>query len=110
MSLNPHPNKQATEVSFSPKIDSDDHPKLTFNGNQVKQCSSQKHLGLFLDNKLGFNKHLDEKINNCNKIIGMMRKLSLSVSRQSLLTIYKSFVRPNLDYVDIMINHINAPL
>ena len=36
MSLNPDPNKQATQVSFSPKIDSDDHPKLTFNGNQVK--------------------------------------------------------------------------
>ena len=27
-----------------------------------------------------------------------MKKLSTSVSRQSLLTIYKSFVRPNLGY------------
>ena len=32
----------------------------------------------------------------------MMKKLSRSVSRQSLLTIYKSFVRPILDYADIM--------
>ena len=31
-----------------------------------------------------------------------MKKLSLSVSRQSLLTIYKSFVRPNLDYMCII--------
>ena len=30
-----------------------------------------------------------------------MKKLSLILSRQSLLTIYTSFVRPNLDYVDI---------
>ena len=42
-----------------------------------------------LDNKLDFNKHLDKKVNNCNKIIGMMKKLSTSVFRQSLLTIYK---------------------
>ena len=31
-----------------------------------------------------------------------MKKLSISVSRQSLLTIYKSLVRPNLDYVEII--------
>ena len=50
-------------VLFSRKVNSDDHPKLTFNDKQVQQCSSQKHLGLFLDNKLDFNKYLDEKIN-----------------------------------------------
>ena len=87
---------------FSRKVNSDDHPKLAFNANQVQQCSSQKHLGLFLDTKLGFNKHLDKKINKCNKIIGMMKKLSPLVFRQSLLTIYKSFVRPILDYADII--------
>ena len=32
----------------------------------------------------------------------MMKKLSTQVSRQSLLTIYKSFVRPILDYGDII--------
>ena len=30
-----------------------------------------------------------------------MKKLSQFLSRKSLLTIYKSFVRPNLDYADI---------
>ena len=102
MSFNLDPNKQAAEVLFSRKVNSDDHSKLTFNGNQVQRCSSQKHLGLFSDNKLDFNKHLDKKISKCNKIIGMMKKLSPPVSRQSLLTIYKSFVRPILDYVDII--------
>ena len=100
--FNPDPNKQATEVLFFRKVNSNDHPKLTFKDNQVQQCSSQKHLGLFLGNKFDFNKHLDEKINECNKIIGMMKKPSTSVSRQSLLTIYKSFVRPILYYEDII--------
>ena len=31
-----------------------------------------------------------------------MRKLALTLSRKILLTIYKSFVRPNLDYEDII--------
>ena len=101
MSFNPDPNKQATDVLFSRKVNSENHPKLTFNGNQVQQCSSQKHLGLFLDNELNFNKHLDEKTNKCNKIIGVMKKLSPLVSRQSLLTIHKLFVRPIIAYAGI---------
>ena len=31
-----------------------------------------------------------------------MKRLSLFLSRKTLLTIYKSFVRPNLDYADII--------
>ena len=31
-----------------------------------------------------------------------MKKLSLFLSRKTLLTIYKSFVRPNIDYADII--------
>ena len=31
-----------------------------------------------------------------------MRRLSMTLSRKSLLTIYKSFVRPLLDYADII--------
>ena len=61
MSLNPDPNKQTASV-FSRKINSDDHSKLTFNGNQIQQCSLQKPLGLFSYNKFDFSKHLDEKI------------------------------------------------
>ena len=96
MSFNPDPNKQATEVLFSRKINSDDHPKLTFNRNQVQRCSSQKHLGLILDNKLDF-KHLNEKINKCNKIIGMIKKLSTSVSRQS-------------SFINHLLDQLKAPL
>ena len=96
MSFNPDPNKQATEVLFSRKINSDDHPKLTFNGNQVPRCSSQKHLGLILDNKLDF-KHLNEKINKCNKIIGMIKKLSTSVFRQS-------------SFINHLLDQLKAPL
>ena len=46
----------------------------------------------------------DSKISKCNKTIGLMRKLSVSqiLSWKSLLTIYKSLIRPNLNYSDII--------
>ena len=49
-----------------------------------------------------FNEHIQSKTTKCNKIIGLMKKLSLALSRESLLTIYKSFVGPNLDYANII--------
>ena len=45
---------------------------------------------------------LIKNLKKCNKLIGLIRKLSVNVSRNALLTIYKSFIRPHLDYGDIL--------
>ena len=102
MSFNHDPNKQAIEVLFSNKHDKENYPSLQFNSTDVQIADSQKHLGLILNSKLNFNEHIESKITKCNKIIGLMKKLSLIQSRKSLLTIYKSSVRHNLDYADII--------
>ena len=95
--FNPDPSKQATETCFSQKRGNENYPSLVFNDTKVQLTNSQKHLGLILDPKLDFNEHIDNKINKCNKIRGIMKRLSLILSRKSLLTIYKFFVWPNLD-------------
>ena len=60
------------------------------------------NLGLILDSRIAFNGHIDNTINKCNKIIGIIKILSLTFSGKSLLKIYKSFVRPNLDLANII--------
>ena len=45
---------------------------------------------------------LIKKIKKCNKLIGLIRRFSVNLSRNALLTIYKSFIRPYLDYCDIL--------
>ena len=112
MLINPDPNKQAVEILFSKKQhEKNNYPPLNFNRDNVQTAISQKHLSLVLDSKLDFNEHISNKINKehiankinkCNKIIGIMKKLSLFLSRKTSLTFYKSFVRPNLDYADII--------
>ena len=102
MQFNPDPNKQANEVYFTRKTTSHDYLPITFNGNSVQQCNSQKHLGLFLDKQLDFNEHIDKRIVICNKLIGSFKCLSSLLPRKSLLTIYKSFIRPHLEYSDIL--------
>ena len=100
MQFNPDLNKQANEVIFSRKTRSNDlsHPPIKFNNNDNSKCPHQKHLGIALDSKLNFSAHVDQKIKKCNRIIGLIRRLSINLTRNALLTIYKSFVRPYLDY------------
>ena len=84
-----------------------DHPDLFFNNFQIDRCSNEKHLGLILDEKLSFKKHVDEKIKKAMKIVGTIRKLNSVLPRFSLLTIYKSFVGPHLDYGDVIYDQPN---
>ena len=109
MQCNPDPDKQANEVIFSLKFDLANvfHPPIKFNNNSIAKCPSQKHLGIVLDSKLNFNSHVDEKIKICNKLIGLIRKLSVKLPRNALLTIFKSFFRPHLDYGDILYDKPN---
>ena len=102
MSLNSDPNKQAQEVFFYCKIQKSSQPSLIFNNNIVTQSLTQKHLGMFLDTKLDFQEHLKSIFSKVNKTIGLLRKLHHMLSRTSLLTIYNSFIRPDLDYGDII--------
>ena len=68
----------------------------------MKQVLSQRYLGLILDNKLNFQDHLKNILNKVNKIIGLLRKLQNILPSEPLVTIYKLFVRPDLDYGDVI--------
>ena len=102
MSFNPDPTKQAQEVIFSQKMIKPSHPLIKLNNLPVQNASSQKNLGMILDGKLNFESHLKEKCLKFNKSISVIKKLQNILLRQALLTIYKSFVRPHLDYEDII--------
>ena len=67
-----------------------------------RQEQDKKHLGLILDSKLDFNQHTDDKISKYKKLIGVMKSLSMTLSRKSLLTISKYFVRKLLNYADFI--------
>ena len=57
MSFNPNFSKKSQEVIFSRKLKKPLHNPLMFN-NQIKKASSQKHLGIILDETLSFELHL----------------------------------------------------
>ena len=102
MTFNPDPNKQALEVIFSRKVKKTSHPLLNFNNKSVKQVHFQKHLGVYLEDKLDFREHLRNTFKKVNRIISLLRKLHNNLPTVPLATIYKFFMRSHLDYGDIL--------
>ena len=68
----------------------------------MKVVDEHKHLGMFLDSKLSFSTHIKEVISKTRKGIGMLKYLSKYLPRHTSNELYKLYVRPHLDYGDVI--------
>ena len=107
MSFNPDSQKQAVELLLSRKRHEIDHPVIIFNDIPVKIVNEHKHLGIILDSKLSFSAHIKSAISKTRKGIGLLKYLSKYLPRHTLNELYKLYVRPHLDYGNV-IYHIPA--
>ena len=64
--------------------------------------SHPKHLGIILDEKLYFKEHTDSTVLKVNRGIAVLKRLRYSLPHKSLITIYKTLLRPLLDYGKII--------
>ena len=110
MQFNPDITKQAIEIVFSSKYNKPNHPLLTFNGIPVARSDSTEHLGMHLDEKLSFKKHISEAIIKAKKGISLLKFLSKYLTRQKLDLAYKMHVRPHLEYGDVIFHERSSDL
>lgn len=78
------------------------HPPLFMNNEQIKEVSSHKHLGIFLSNDGTWHEHINYITAKAWVRINVMRKLKFLLDRSSLEKIYTSFIRPLLEYGDVV--------
>ena len=102
MNFNLDPKKQAQKVVSSRKTTTKVHPKIFFNIISVSKADSQKQLGLHLDLKLSFDIHIKIILTKVNRTVGLLRTIKQVIPRPSLIIIYKAFIRPHLDYGDVV--------
>ena len=69
---------------------------------KLKQAVEHKRFGIILDHKLDFQSDIREAILKARRGIGMIKYLSRCISRQVLDQVYKLYIRPHLDYGDII--------
>ena len=102
MLFNPDPKKPAQEVLFSRKKQVQIHTTINLNNVEVERIPFPRHFGFMLDEKLNFRQHIDSAISKINTGIAVIKKLKYTLPRNSLITIYKAFLRPLIDYGDII--------
>ena len=110
MSFNPDPTKQAEQVTFSSKSIRAVHPPIYFNNSAVVTVPHHKHIGLVLDESLTFAEHIKEAVIKARRGIGIIRFMARYVHRDVLDQMYKLYVRPHLDYGDIIYHNQNLHL
>ena len=71
-------------------------------GQQTNEVKFHKHLGIYFKNDGSWHKHID-----CNKEIdwtriNIMSGLKYELDRESLEIIYTTFIRPIVEYADVI--------
>ena len=66
--------------------------------HKLDSVSSEKDLGVLLDDKLKFTEHINIKINKANQILGCIKHTFKHINTEIFMLLYKSMVRPHLEY------------
>ena len=67
----------------------------------MEQVTKEKDFGIKTDNELKFHKHTATAIKKANKILSLIKKSFVNLDTKSL-PLYKSLVRPHLEYGNII--------
>ena len=68
----------------------------------LEQVTEEKVLGIIIDNELKFLKHTAMAIKKANRILGLIKKSFVNLVTEGLPPLYKSLVRPHLEYGNII--------
>jgi hypothetical protein len=65
---------------------------------ELECVDQEKDLGVLIDQKLEFKQHVQAVVTKANRIVGMLKSAFKHLDKTSLLLLYKSLVRPILEY------------
>ena len=96
-------NPQKTEtLLISRKTFPTYHPPLFMNNTPIQEVSEHKHLGLIFDTSCQWKSHIDYILEKASNKLKLLRALKFQIDRKSLQTMYFSFIRPVIEYSDIV--------
>ena len=96
-------NPTKTEsLIFSRKLNKPLHPPLFMENQQIVEVESHKHFGVILSADCTWHKHIKYITDKAWGRINIMRRLKFKLDRKSLEIIYTTFIRPLLEYSDVI--------
>ena len=90
------------ELLISRKRNPINHPTLFLDHETINVVDHHKHLGLTISSNLSWAEHINSIADKANRRLGILRSLKYKLDRLSLEKIYLGFMRPLLEYGDIV--------
>ena len=68
------------------------------NGKVLDRVSGERDLGVFVTESLSFSTHIATTVAKANRMLGLIKHTFSFLDKDSLLLLYKTYVRPHLEY------------
>ena len=72
--------------------------EYNLNGITLKETKEEKDLGVLIDKDLKFSSHIKSIVAKANRMIGLIKISFESIDKEMFLILYKSLIRPLLEY------------
>ena len=90
---------------FSYKHNIPEYPSLSLGDTSIKLVDSHTHLGLTLDRKLDWKLHVSKTCTKASQRLSNIKRIRHLIPRGSAVTLYKTLVRPIMEYGDIIFDN-----
>ena len=95
-------NPLKTEAFLASRRLNRNHTPIYMQNQQITEVESHKHLGVYFSNDSTWHHHIKYIAGKAWARINIMRKLKIMLDRKSLETICLTFIRPVLEYGDVL--------
>jgi len=74
------------------------HFDYLMSGSKLESVNEEKDLGIIVSDDLKWEKHCSAAVSKANRILGMITRNFIDRSKEVIIPLYKSLVRPHLEY------------
>ena len=73
-----------------------------FKKNKLVTTQSEKDIGVTFTNNLDFDVHINNIVKKANQVMGLIRRSFSHLDKEMFINLYKSLVRPHLEYANVI--------
>ena len=92
-----HPEK-CVSMCIKRKLNNQQPHVFNMGDHILSNSSCEKDLGVYIDDNLNFDIHINTAINKANKVLAVARKIFYHMASEIFCLIFKGLVRPHLEY------------
>ena len=93
---------------FSKKMNRPNYNPLFLQNKQLEEVKVLKHLGLTFNNKMTWDNHIDRICSDAGRRLSVIKRLPISITPFTKIHIYKTFIRPVLEYASVIFDNCTA--